>query len=93
MAKGDEKRLTESWTVATATENGQALLLESGPRRLWTELITLATRWNDDGRPTPDRYGLAVGWDGTHLLWLDAPDQTVHVLPADPATDQSDNRS
>lgn len=74
--------ISESWSVVTAVDDGgEALVTEHGPRYLWDELIALATEWNDRGRPTPDRYGLNVQQDGTHVLWLDQPDRGIRVLP------------
>lgn len=54
---------------------------QAGPRRLWDEVEPVLASWQESGRPGIDRYGITVAPNGTHLLWLDAPDRIVTVLP------------
>ncbi|MFE6916462.1 methyltransferase domain-containing protein [Streptomyces rubiginosohelvolus] len=53
---------------------------EHGPRRLWEAAEAAYGWWREAGRPGPERFGLTVAPDGTHVPWLDAPDSPVPVL-------------
>ncbi|MFD5200253.1 methyltransferase domain-containing protein [Streptomyces sp. NPDC058375] len=53
---------------------------EHGPRRLWEAVEAAYGWWCDAGRPGPERFGLTVAPDGTHVPWLDTPDSPVPVL-------------
>lgn len=66
---------------------------EYGPRRLWGMVEAAYDWWRGAGCPGPERFGLSVAPDGTHVAWLDAPDQPVPVLPrsAPPRTCGPDN--
>ncbi|MEU0358831.1 methyltransferase domain-containing protein [Streptomyces cyaneofuscatus] len=55
---------------------------EYGPRRLWGMVEAAYDWWRGAGCPGPERFGLSVAPDGTHVPWLDTPDQPVPVLPA-----------
>jgi protein-L-isoaspartate O-methyltransferase len=69
-----------SWTRVDL-DGGQAMVGESGPRRLWTELTPVLDSWLAAGKPGIDRYGLTVNAsDGQHLLWLDHPGHQVSAL-------------
>ncbi|MPZ84697.1 MAG: methyltransferase domain-containing protein [Actinophytocola sp.] len=72
---------TRSW-VRVDLAGSDATVHQSGPRQLWTELAPHLDTWQHTGHPGIDRYGLTVQRDGTHTLWLDEPERTVHVLPA-----------
>ncbi|MFE6772655.1 methyltransferase domain-containing protein [Streptomyces fimicarius] len=52
---------------------------EHGPRRLWEAVEAAYGWWREVGRPGPERFGLTVAPDGTHVPWLDAPDNPVPV--------------
>ncbi|WP_405807663.1 hypothetical protein [Streptomyces sp. NBC_01187] len=77
-----------SWATADH-EKGRTEyeVVESGPRRLWTEAEAVMSWWREQGEPRFDRYGLTVaprGWG--HLpagswgrVWLDHPDNPVPV--------------
>lgn len=71
---------SNAWARATR-EAGRAVVTGDG-RNLWSDLIDLVTSWNEHGKPTIDQHGLTVRPDGTHLLWLDEPDNEIAVLPA-----------
>src|SRR5690606_34847465 len=47
---------------------------QAGPRSLWDEVGAARARWTALGRPPLERFGLTVGADGRHRVWLDAPD-------------------
>ncbi|MGW4625623.1 hypothetical protein [Streptomyces rubiginosohelvolus] len=53
---------------------------EHGPRRLWEAVEAAYGWWREAGRPGPERFGMTVTPDGTHVPWLDAPDSPVPVL-------------
>ncbi|WP_431984150.1 methyltransferase domain-containing protein [Streptomyces qinglanensis] len=46
---------------------------QAGPRHLWDEITAAYDHWTGLGRPRVDQHGLTVSPDGTHALWLDAP--------------------
>ncbi|MEU1792502.1 methyltransferase domain-containing protein [Streptomyces sparsogenes] len=74
--------VTESWARITVTGVTSARLDHGGPRDLWAEREPLLSHWRDAGRPGHERYGLTVGLDGGHSLWLDEPDGVSWQLPA-----------
>ncbi|MEV5577669.1 methyltransferase domain-containing protein [Streptomyces parvus] len=53
---------------------------EHGPRRLWKAVEDAYDGWCAAGRPGPERFGLTIAPDGTHVPWVDAPDSPVPVL-------------
>lgn len=66
---------SQSWARVTLVRGQDPWSVrQSGPRRLWNEVDSAYAWWRDADRPTPDRYGLTVARDGTHTVWLDAPD-------------------
>ncbi|WP_436775617.1 methyltransferase domain-containing protein [Yinghuangia sp. YIM S09857] len=44
---------------------------QNGPRRVWDEVEDAWDWWTSAGSPLPERFGLAVGTDGSHRVWLD----------------------
>lgn len=55
-----------SWAVAEFREREPAATVhQSGPRRLWDEVEAAVTWWVGSGRPGVERFGLAVGPDGS----------------------------
>lgn len=54
-----------------------AVLVQGGPRRLWSEIETWYDWWLGHGRPGPDRLGIIADADSQEL-WLDHPSQTIH---------------
>ncbi|WP_405793933.1 methyltransferase domain-containing protein [Streptomyces sp. NBC_01506] len=73
---------TSSWARITPLDVRTAQLEHGGPRDLWAEREPLLTHWVNAGRPSVDRYGLTVGEDGAHTLWLDEPANRAGVLQA-----------
>ncbi|WP_308345619.1 methyltransferase domain-containing protein [Streptomyces sp. ISL-94] len=53
---------------------------EHGPRRLWKSVEAAYGWWRTTGRPGPERFGLTVHPDGSHVPWLDTPDHAVPDL-------------
>jgi protein-L-isoaspartate(D-aspartate) O-methyltransferase len=47
---------------------------QGGPRRLWDIIEDLFDRWCQLGGPGRERFGLTVGVDGRHTVWLDTAD-------------------
>ncbi len=66
-----------SWSCLDARRNE---VEQYGPRRLWDELEVLRQRWQSWGEPSRDRFGLTVGADGAHTVWLDTPSRTIAQL-------------
>ncbi len=66
---------SHSWSRVTLVRGQDPWTVHQyGPRRLWDEVDAAYIWWRDAGKPTPDRYGLTVTPDGTHTVWIDAPD-------------------
>lgn len=63
-----------SWSCLNSRTNE---VEQYGSRRLWDELEILRRRWQSWGEPSRDRFGLTVGTDGVHALWLDTPSRTI----------------
>ena len=67
-----------SWAFQRVESDGERVIREGGPQRLWTELEGAHARWHDWGRPEWDRFGLTITPDRREL-WLDDP---VNVIPS-----------
>ncbi|WP_017593020.1 methyltransferase domain-containing protein [Nocardiopsis potens] len=64
-----------SWALVRFPSGaGRAQVHQSGPRRLWDEVEAAYRWWAGAGRPGIGRFGLTVGADGAHRVWLDDPD-------------------
>ncbi|MGK5529000.1 protein-L-isoaspartate O-methyltransferase family protein [Streptomyces sp. URMC 129] len=73
---------SQSWARLAPREDGTGRIQYDGPRDLWAERAALLADWTAAGRPGPERYGLTVGADGSHRLWLDSPaDARSRILP------------
>ncbi|AUS79283.1 methyltransferase domain-containing protein [Actinoalloteichus sp. AHMU CJ021] len=69
---------SRSWARVAMVRGADAFeVRQRGPRRLWDEVDAAYSWWLDAGKPTSDRYGLTVQQDGTHDVWLDAPDSQL----------------
>ncbi|MFC8871536.1 methyltransferase domain-containing protein [Streptomyces sp. NPDC057148] len=54
---------------------------QDGPRRLWDEVLVAYMRWDTEGRPGWERFGLTVNAEtGEHTPWLDSPSQPLNAL-------------
>jgi len=61
-----------SWAEVETREDGSHVVIEGGPRQLWTEIGALVERWRELGSPARERYGLTITPDGQRV-WLDDP--------------------
>ncbi len=59
---------------------------EYGPRRLWSRVEEAATFWNDEGRPSYERFGITATTHGQHV-WYDNPDGPRRWPLASPSSD------
>ncbi|MEU3558662.1 methyltransferase domain-containing protein [Kitasatospora sp. NPDC006786] len=57
--------------------DGRHAVAQSGPRNLWDEVTAAHARWQDQGEPGLDRFGLTVTVEGEHRVWLDEPGHVV----------------
>ncbi len=82
---GDEyvflDRASGSWARARRRGDGQAVVVESGPRRLWGELVAVVDLWTSHGRPELTSYELAVTPDGRHTLTVAGSEGEDWLLP------------
>lgn len=83
----DEQATTWRWVHPTSgswarVEPVDQRVHQSGPRRLGDELEPVLTSWQRANRPGIERYGITAHQDGTHELWLDAPDAPTTELPS-----------
>jgi protein-L-isoaspartate(D-aspartate) O-methyltransferase len=66
---------SQSWARVTLIRGRDPWTVHQlGPRRLWAETDAAYAWWRDVGKPTPDHYGLTVTPNGSHDVWIDAPD-------------------
>ncbi|WP_327411468.1 hypothetical protein [Streptomyces sp. NBC_01233] len=69
---------TGSW--ATVDYDGRTAadfaVAQAGPRRLWDEITTAFSRWEEFGRPSVDRYGVTVA-AGRTVVWAGSPASPV----------------
>ncbi|MEU6475395.1 methyltransferase domain-containing protein [Streptomyces sp. NPDC047017] len=69
-----------SWATADYVPGRDAFeVYQSGPRKLWDEVVAAYLWWDGQGRPGFERFGLTVDRDGERV-WLDRPDHPVPVL-------------
>lgn len=74
-----------SWTVAWVPQgvswrSGKASVDQYGPRDVWGLAETAWVTWEEAGRPGLDEYGLSVGANGVHRVWMREPDNVVAEL-------------
>ncbi|MGH3807641.1 MAG: ATP-grasp peptide maturase system methyltransferase [Pseudonocardiaceae bacterium] len=62
--------------ATTATASGYPVR-QYGPQRLWDRVEEAATFWNEQGRPSYERFGLTATPQGQHV-WYDQPDGPHH---------------
>ncbi|MFJ3194862.1 hypothetical protein ACIPJQ_19820 [Streptomyces griseoviridis] len=55
---------------------------QSGPRRLWDEVLAAYLWWRERGAPEVGRFGLAVGRSGQRVCF-DGPQGEVWAVPAE----------
>ncbi len=60
--------------------HGHTLITQGGPRRIWTTIEHATTLWNQLGRPTRNRFGLAATTARTRDYWLDHPTNNLGDL-------------
>lgn len=79
---------TRSWATVNVTPEARAAgaypVRQHGPRRLWDEIETAHTWWQEHGRPAYTEFGLTVGPAGQHA-WLRDPTQRLEAMTL-PAT-------
>ncbi|GAB2713826.1 methyltransferase domain-containing protein [Kitasatospora kifunensis] len=68
---------TADGSIANLRDDGT--VIESGPRRLWTELESLYGIFELHDRPSRDRFGITITADAQHV-WLDRPNGTGWTL-------------
>ncbi|MFC7734156.1 hypothetical protein [Actinomadura keratinilytica] len=67
----------QSWACVQVTEGTTVhRVLQHGQRRLWEEIEAAYRWWEDLGRPTTDRFGVAVTPDRQYV-YLDSPDNPI----------------
>ena len=63
-----------SWAaVEFRTGEPLAVVYQSGPRRLWTEVERTLQWWSDQGQPPLEQFGLTVSATGAQRTWLADP--------------------
>lgn len=66
-----------SWAATVRSDTGdESPVYQNGHRRLWDELETAHTWWQEQGSPGIERFGLAID-DTGQQVWLDEPGNTV----------------
>ncbi|MEV6729366.1 protein-L-isoaspartate(D-aspartate) O-methyltransferase [Streptomyces sp. NPDC051364] len=70
---------TKSWASADYEPGRQEYeVVQSGPRKLWDETEAAYRWWEQQGRPTFERFGLTTDSNGGRA-WLDSPNNLVPV--------------
>ncbi|WP_037840391.1 methyltransferase domain-containing protein [Streptomyces sp. NRRL S-337] len=69
---------SRSWAaVEFRSGTPDAVVYQSGPRRLWDEVEQALKWWSDRGKPSLDRFGLTIEPDGAFHPWFERPTQTL----------------
>ncbi|WP_372410858.1 ATP-grasp peptide maturase system methyltransferase [Streptomyces luteireticuli] len=58
----------EAW-ASLYQEDGQWMVRQSGPERLWDVIADRLAQWQKDGQPPVEQMRLHVGPEGQHLTW------------------------
>ncbi|WP_242890956.1 protein-L-isoaspartate(D-aspartate) O-methyltransferase [Actinomadura litoris] len=67
-----------SWALADYEPgHDDHLVLQAGPRRLWTEVETAYLRWVSWGGPDRDRFGITITPPRGQNIWLNSPDNPI----------------
>ncbi len=72
--------------IAMNPNAGGYRLRQYGPQRLWDRVEEAATFWNDEGRPSYERFGITATPRGQHV-WYDDPDG-AHRWPLEGSSDR-----
>ncbi|MFJ9693801.1 methyltransferase domain-containing protein [Kitasatospora sp. NPDC101183] len=70
---------TRSW-AAIDRDHDRFTVHDHGLRHLWDEIEAAHDWWQDQGSPSPERFGLTVTETGQHP-WLDHPTHTLSATP------------
>ncbi|MGW4907363.1 protein-L-isoaspartate O-methyltransferase family protein [Streptomyces sp. NPDC004270] len=69
-----------SWACVMFRDGeGEATVWQSGPRRLWDEVVGAYEWWRGQGAPGVERFGLTITPYG-HRAWLDGPEGESWVV-------------
>ncbi|MEU1629752.1 methyltransferase domain-containing protein [Streptomyces sp. NPDC020096] len=69
-----------SWATADYEKGRDEYeVYQSGPRRLWDEVVAAYSWWQEQGRPGFERFGLTADRRGHHV-WLDGPHNPVPLV-------------
>ncbi|HWD09026.1 MAG TPA: ATP-grasp peptide maturase system methyltransferase [Actinomycetota bacterium] len=79
MASNYELWLLDGEGSWACLDSAASAFRQHGPRRLWDELESAHDLWQRWGQPRRDRFGLSVSHDGSHIFWLDRPDNPLWV--------------
>ncbi|MGH3566050.1 MAG: methyltransferase domain-containing protein [Pseudonocardia sp.] len=66
-----------SWCDAIPTDNGEHLVTQGGPRRVWDSVQRAVDTWHRMGEPDRGQYGVTITTDGAHAYWVDEPTRLV----------------
>ncbi|MGW1375288.1 methyltransferase domain-containing protein [Streptomyces sp. NPDC002446] len=71
---------SRSWAAVdfSGGSTPDAMVYQSGPRRLWDEVEQALAWWSDHEKPGLDRFGLTIDRAGSARPWFEHP---AHVLP------------
>ncbi|WP_084729774.1 hypothetical protein [Streptacidiphilus neutrinimicus] len=59
-----------AWACAEFPDDGETVVYQDGPRRLWDEVERALGWWADQQRPPLDCFGLSVSSEGELRPWL-----------------------
>jgi methyltransferase of ATP-grasp peptide maturase system len=78
-----------SWACQTTGIDGNPLVRQDGPVRIWDQIESAHATWTALGRPLRHTFGLTVTTTGQHITWHDHPaNQLWHLddsLAGDPS--------
>lgn len=70
-----------TWACHTTHPNGTQIVRQGGPSRLWDDIETARSTWQQLGQPARSRFGISVT-PQKQWIWLDTPGQRRLVLTA-----------
>lgn len=69
-----------SWACQTTDSNGDPLVTQDGPVRIWDQIESAYATWDALGKPARHTFGLTVTPNGQHIIWQGNPEHQLWRL-------------
>lgn len=69
-----------SWACQTSNDDGNPIVTQDGPVRIWDQIEAAYATWDTLGRPARHTFGLTVTTIGQHIIWHGNPKHQLWYL-------------